>query len=113
MGQDLQKIIRSEELKTKYPIIKELTDKEQKMLFVMMSAFQDAAQQTIFGGEELLKMCDGCAFKKGTEANSSPLTTLVAAESILKEEPFYCHKRFCQNGEEKLCNGWINIMNNR
>ncbi len=100
-------------LKAKYPMVKELSKREQQMLFAMMEAFQDAAQQTIVGGEELLRMCDGCAFKKGTEASTHPMTALVATESVLKEEPFFCHKRFCPDGGEKLCNGWINIMNNK
>lgn len=103
----------AETLKAKYPMVNDLSEQEQQMLFIMLEAFQGAAQQTIVGGEELFKMCDGCAFKNGTIASSHPLTALVATESVLKEEPFYCHKRFSPSGSEKLCNGWINIMNNK
>lgn len=100
-------------LEEKYPAIKELSAREKKMLFVMMDAFRESAQTTIQGGEELLKMCDGCAFKKGTDANNYPITVLEATECVLKGEPFMCHKRFSPNGDEKLCNGWINVMNNK
>lgn len=96
-----------------YPAVKKLSVDEQRILQAMIDAFQGASQETIFEGEGLLKMCDGCAFKKGTEANSHPITALVSIESILKEEPFYCHKRMSASGCEKLCNGWINVMNNK
>lgn len=101
------------EIIKKFQAVKELSEYDRNRLFVMMEAFQKSAQTTIVGGEELFKMCDGCAFKKGTQANENPMTVLLATESVLKDEPFYCHKRFCPNGSEKLCNGWINIMNNK
>lgn len=110
MGQEIDK---EKMLELEQRQIKELSPKEREMLFAMMEGFQNAAQETIKGGEELLKMCDGCAFKKGTEANKYSFTVLTAIECVLTSQPFYCHKRFCQNGEEKLCNGWINIMNNK
>lgn len=100
-------------LEINHPSINELSKEEKDTLFVMMESFQEAAQETIKGGEELLKMCDGCAFKKGTEANNAPHTVLAAIECVLKDEVFYCHKRFCPNGSEKICNGWINVMNNK
>src|ERR1051325_6451091 len=100
-----------EETLEKFPQVKELSASEQESLFKVIDGFQYASQQTIIGGEELLRMCDGCAFKKGTEANRQPMTVLTAVECVLKGEPFYCHKRFCADGSEKLCNGWINIMN--
>lgn len=102
-----------EQVLEKLPAIKELTQEERRMLFLMIESFQEAAQQTIIGGEGLLKMCDGCAFKKGAEGNIEPLTALKATECVLREDPFYCHKRFCPSGSEKICNGWINIMNNK
>lgn len=93
--------------------IKELTWHEREVLSVMMIAFQQSAQETMSGGEYLLRMCDGCAFKQRTQANQSPLTSMKALECVLKEEPFYCHNRFRPDGNERLCNGWINIMNNK
>lgn len=39
------------------------------------------------------RMCDGCAFKKGTEANSDEVTTGRAAEILAYEQGvFYCHE---------------------
>ncbi len=102
-------------LEEKYTAIKELSATEKGMLFKMMEAFQESAILTMQDndGEPLLRMCDGCAFKKGSEANNHPYTVLHATESVLKEEPFYCHKKFRSDGSEKLCSGWVNIVNNK
>lgn len=93
--------------------IESLEPQERDALMLLMDGFKNIAQHSIVGGEELLRMCDGCAFRKGTDANEDPMTNLTAIECVLKEESFYCHKRFCPNGDEKLCNGWINVMNNK
>lgn len=93
--------------------VESLEPKEQEALLMLMNGFKEIAQQSIVGGEELLRMCDGCAFRKGTEANNHPITVLTAIECVLKEEAFYCHKRFCPDGSHKLCNGWINVTNNK
>lgn len=108
-------MIDTKTLEEKYAAIKELSVREKKMLFAMMELFQEAATQTMrdAGGEQLLKMCDGCAFKKGSEANNHPYTVLHATESVMKEEPFYCHKKFRSDGSEKLCSGWVNVVNNK
>lgn len=37
-------------------------------------------------------MCDGCAGRKGSEANCSPQTMATFAECIRTGEPFYCHE---------------------
>lgn len=93
--------------------VDDLTPKEKEQLTVFMEGFKQAACETIQGGEELLRMCDGCAFRKGTEANNTAHTVLIAITCVLKEETFHCHKRFTPTGETKICNGWINVMNNK
>lgn len=108
-----REIMDKELIEEKHRAIKELSAREKAMLFHMMQAFQEAAQETIQSGNGLLKMCDGCAFKKGSEANNHPYTVLHATECVIKEEPFFCHKRFRSDGSEKLCSGWVNVVNNK
>ncbi len=93
--------------------VESLEPKDKEALTILMDGFKKISNETIKGGEELLRMCDGCAFRNGTDANNSPHTNLTAIQCVLEDEPFYCHKRFSATGEEKLCNGWINVMNNK
>ncbi len=38
------------------------------------------------------EMCESCAGRKGTDANSSPDTLAVLSECIKTGEPFFCHE---------------------
>lgn len=86
---------------------------ENQKLEAMMKCFSDATIETLKEGDSLLPMCKGCAFQKNSAAQQYPHTALTALECVLKEEPFYCHVHKNKQGNEKLCNGWINIMNSK
>lgn len=54
-------------------------------------------------------MCQGCAFRLGTPANQSPVTTLDAEYSINERDrqEFLCHERLDRKGRPKsLCAGF-------
>lgn len=60
-------------------------------------------------------MCDGCAFRPGTEANLSPLTLAKAQLCLMASEPFHCHADDGPDGEppergRDLCLGWADAM---
>lgn len=73
------------------------------------------------------EMCDSCAGRGGTEANSLPETVATLAECIKSGEPFYCHESTAvrdpnglsedRHGERyrrlpferwRLCRAWMN-----
>jgi len=48
--------------------------------------------------------CEGCAFRKGSEANNTPDTLAWAAQCVRTKHPFYCH--CVPEVGEKICAGW-------
>lgn len=108
-------MIDTEKIVEQTPSIKELSPQKRQMLFAMMQAFNMTYEEQLKSGNtQLLKMCDGCAFKKGTQANNYAPTVLEVIECVMKQEPFYCHKKFCSDGEQpQLCAGWVNTMNTK
>jgi hypothetical protein len=59
--------------------------------------------------------CHDCAFTKGTEANTSGVTSIKATLCAEVPEPFYCHFNADGNeladGKEVLCQGWVESCN--
>lgn len=49
--------------------------------------------------------CAGCAFRAGTEANSTPHTVALARACVEGIRPFYCHEN------PGLCRGWVAAVN--
>ncbi|MCU4436123.1 hypothetical protein KTH93_11650 [Acinetobacter bereziniae] len=66
-------------------------------------------------------ICDGCAYKKGTLANSSLSTQSDVAYAIGNCAKFYCHKNIenidCPSEEDRKrmrpCKGWAQHVKNR
>ena len=75
------------------------------------------------------EMCESCAGRKGTEANSTPETIAALTECIDTGEPFYCHESTAEldpNGSAsdrhgnvyrwlpferwRLCRAWMNAV---
>lgn len=73
------------------------------------------------------EMCEGCAGRKGTEANSTSATVLELTEAVKSGDPFYCHEStavldpsgtsFDRQGRSyrklpferwRLCRAWMN-----
>lgn len=73
----------------------------------IVDAAKEGAKVAIELGCEPGKMCNGCAFKAGTEANNDPI--VVEAMKCLFEpgRQFMCHER-----EDEQCAGWKNAMMN-
>lgn len=72
---------------------------------------------TVIGALEGIKLaagvdskptCGGCAFRQGTVANMSPLTTADATDCVpAGGAPFMCHAEMTAGGEPiKACAGW-------
>lgn len=65
-------------------------------------------------GIDQSKLCDGCAFRRGTTANQSSITTTDAFEQIENSDPFLCHidddGGFAEN-PRKACRGWSQAVN--
>lgn len=59
-------------------------------------------------GIDAARLCAGCAFRMGTPANQSPVTTADAGECAEPgEEAFYCHEEFNADGSPaKACAGF-------
>lgn len=57
------------------------------------------------------KACGGCAFRRGTMANTSPVTTTDANYCASPGEPtFHCHEGVPEDAEPtKPCAGWANL----
>lgn len=60
--------------------------------------------------EALSRMCDGCAFRSGTEANQYGPTLLTAIQCVVDGEPFNCHDvdpdgKPVDSG--RVCQGWL------
>lgn len=51
--------------------------------------------------------CRDCAFTRGTEANRSDHTTMLAALCVLGHEPFHCHV------EDRICVGYVEARQNK
>jgi hypothetical protein len=66
-------------------------------------------------GLDTSTMCSGCAFRPGTPANQSPVTTLDAdCLSHPGEEPFWCHHDMNDRGEPtKACAGFAQLRAKR
>jgi hypothetical protein len=55
-------------------------------------------------------MCGGCAFRQGTPANMSPITTADAKWTINCDERFMCHEDLPADGDPKrLCVGFARV----
>lgn len=50
--------------------------------------------------------CEGCAFRPGTEASTSPWTQAAAHLCVLSGEPFLCH----DGGDGHLCKGFVDAF---
>jgi hypothetical protein len=82
---------------------------------------ESAHLPTIFGalhGAELANqverpkaLCEGCAFRLGTPANQSPITTCDASWSAETDDRFMCHVRGLDDDGEptRLCAGYAAI----
>ncbi|TQC94702.1 hypothetical protein FK216_15580 [Moraxellaceae bacterium AER2_44_116] len=54
------------------------------------------------------RTCKGCAYRKGTPANQSLITTTDASYCIDSYEDFHCHEKLDDNGQPvKLCAGHV------
>jgi hypothetical protein len=52
-------------------------------------------------------MCDGCAFRKGTAANQSIITTADARDCTRDAESFHCHEHLDEHGNPtRKCAGY-------
>lgn len=53
-------------------------------------------------------LCGGCAFRLGTAANQSPITTIDADDCAHPgEQPFMCHETLDDNGNpQEACGGF-------
>ena len=52
-------------------------------------------------------MCSSCAFRLGTPANQSPITTIDASDAAQDSFQFFCHDDMDESGEpRRLCAGY-------
>lgn len=65
-----------------------------------LSRFCDNAPQ-------LAERCFTCAFRQGTNANGSPVTTMDALKCVMEGIPFYCHETETPNDPKRLCAGYV------
>jgi hypothetical protein len=65
-----------------------------------LARFADAAPQ-------IAERCFTCAFRQGTDANGSPLTTMDALKCVMEGEPFYCHETESRSDPQRLCAGYV------
>jgi hypothetical protein len=58
------------------------------------------------------KLCDGCAFRRGTPANTSPSTTIDASDCADDGTRFMCHERHldAQGEPTQLCVGFAQAL---
>lgn len=60
------------------------------------------------------RLCNGCAFRKGTPANQSPVTTDDAAYCLDDSEPdFMCHMHMMNGEPTRKCMGYIEKRKNQ
>jgi hypothetical protein len=53
------------------------------------------------------RRCGECAFRAGTTPNGCPETLLDAVKALIEHVPFFCHKKFTEDGEPVLlCAGY-------
>jgi hypothetical protein len=56
------------------------------------------------------KMCDGCAYREGTQANGCVSSLMDAIKASAEGEEFYCHKGIGLGDEPKrLCAGFVAV----
>jgi hypothetical protein len=53
--------------------------------------------------------CFTCAFRQGTDANGSPVTTMDALKCVMEGVPFYCHEGADPENPHRLCAGYATL----
>jgi hypothetical protein len=71
-------------------------------LGAMLARFVDNVPQ-------LSERCFTCAFRQGTDANGSPITTMDAMKCVMEGVPFYCHETETPQNPKRLCAGYLNL----
>ena len=62
-------------------------------------------------GVDASKVCEGCAFRLGTVANQSPITTTEADMCVEDSEKFMCHMELDRKGQPfKACAGYAQTI---
>lgn len=65
-------------------------------------------------GEHLVRLtgevpgaCQGCVFRRGTEANQTGETVMAAIQCVFTGETFYCHAGVESDDPTRPCAGWL------
>lgn len=58
---------------------------------------------------QIAERCFTCAFRQGTDANGSPVTTMDALKCTMEGVPFYCHEIEDRENPHRLCAGYVNL----
>jgi hypothetical protein len=57
------------------------------------------------------RRCGDCAFRAGTVPNGCPETLMDAVKGLVEAVPFYCHKKFDEDGKPLLlCAGYALLV---
>ena len=51
--------------------------------------------------------CKSCAFRAGTVPNGCLQTIADAIKAMLEQKHFLCHVNHYENGQNRLCAGWL------
>lgn len=79
-----------------------------KALGAHVARLTKASVAMISNPEDIPAMCSGCAYREGTEANTSPGTLALAVDCAVSGEWFWCHAEQDAAGDPvNLCSGWI------